>query len=212
MAASILGDRGFHSRREFLRLAAATGSLSLLVFLPQPATGAAPSLTWPAATEVVRRQLALRRGYQVGDLITRGDVEPSFKTLAGLGWLVADRDQILQKILDDGHFLARELRSPAGQKFMRGVSKEPLVYDRLDRLSEMPGGQQLIHDIIPLPNGQKFMAKKPTPGFTDLTILLPKQANGKTPRDKDFNKPTGKIYAENDLVKALEKAWQNRTA
>jgi hypothetical protein len=50
------------------------------------------------------------------------------------------------------------------------------------------------------------MAKKPTPGFTDLTTLLPKQANGKTPVNKDFNKPTGKIYTEAALVAAIQKA------
>lgn len=210
MAKSILGGDGILSRRTFLRRALVAGSATLLAIQPNFRLRAATTLTWGAVVETVKLQLATRHGYLPGDLITRGDVEPVFKKLHTLGWDVADREQLLKLVLEDGHFLAKQLRSAPGLKFARGVAREQLVFDRLDRLSNMPGGERLIHDMIRLPNGQSFMARRPTPGFTDLTILLPKQANGKTPRDKDFNKPTGKIYTESDLVKALEKSWQAR--
>ncbi len=210
MAKSILEGGGILSRRTFLRLATATSSALALAIVPIRPLLAATTLTWPQVTETVKGQLATRHGYLPGDLITRGDVEPVFKILHEQGWSVADRDQLLKLVLEDGSFLAKQLRSGPGLKFARGVAREQLVFDRLDRLSTMPGGERLIHDMIRLPNGQSFMARQPTPGFTDLTILLPKQANGKTPRDKDFNKPTGKIYTENDLVKALEKSWKAR--
>lgn len=206
MARSILECDGIPSRRRLLRLALAAGSLAA-VGLPTSLLAAAPKLPWATVVQTVRAQLATRHGYLPGDLIARGDVEPVMQALEKQGWKPATPEELLKLLLDDGHFLVRQLRSTPGMKFMRGVAKEPLVFDRLDRLSEMPGGQQLVHDIIRLPDGQQLMKKKPTPGFTDLSILLPKQANGKTPTIKDYSKPTGKIYTENDLVKALEKAY-----
>jgi hypothetical protein len=203
---------GIHSRRLFVRAVLAGGSIPLgIFFLATPGAAAPkPMLAWGDVTALVSRQLATRPGYQAGDLISQGDVTPVFKLLEERGWKVADKEEILQRVLDDGHFLVKQLRTEPGVKFARGVAKEALALDHLDRLCAMPGGQQLVHDMLRLPNGQAFMSKKPTQGFTDLTILLPKQANGKTPRDPDFDKPTGKIYTEAALLAALEKSWKGK--
>lgn len=202
---------GIPSRRQFLRLCAAAGSLAATSFLGENASTFAQvrvTLTWGQVTDLVLRQLASRRGYQSGDLLSQGEVRPVFDVLAQAGWVVADRDEIIRLVLEDGHYLVKQSRTSVGLKFLRGVAKQSMVYDRLDRLCAMPGGQQLVHDMMRLPNGQDLMKPKPTPGFTDLTSLLPKQANGKSPRNKDFDKPTGKIYTEAQLVKALEKSWK----
>jgi hypothetical protein len=202
---------GIHSRRQFLRVSVVAGSAQLLaISLAAPTRGQASkkSISWNDVAETVHRQLATRQGYQSGDLIAKSEVTAVLDQLKSLGWDVPERDKLLGLFLDDGHFLVQELRTPAGVRFIRGVAQQPIVFDRLDRLSGMPGGQRLIHDMIRLPNGQSFMSPHPTPGFTDLTILLPKQANGKTPRDPNFNKPTGKLYTEKDLLKALEERWK----
>ena len=47
---------------------------------------------------------------------------------------------------------------------MRRVAADPNVYDRLDRLSQMPHGQQTIRDMIKGPGGEKmvdYMTKSP---------------------------------------------------
>ena len=202
---------GIHSRRQFLRVSVVAGSAQLLAYvLAAPARGQPPKkdVAWTDVSETVHRQLATRRGYQPGDLIAKSEAGAALDQLKSLGWDAPERDKLLGLVLDDTHFLVQELRTAAGVRFIRGVAQEPIVFDRLDRLSGMPGGQRLIHDMIRLPNGQSFMASHPTPGFTDLTILLPKQANGKTPRDPNFNKPTGKLYTEKDLLKALEERWK----
>jgi hypothetical protein len=170
-----------------------------LAQVPQPPLDAAN------LEAIVRATLAARAGYRAGDLIAKGDVSAVFQQLELAGWSVAKQNEILKLVLDDGHFLVRELRTPAGLKFARATAKEPNAFDRLDRLSKEPGGEKLIRTLIHLPDGTNLMKKKPTPAFGDLTDLLPKQANGRTPNVKDFSKPTGKIYTENSLIALLKR-------
>jgi hypothetical protein len=155
----------------------------------------------------VNTTLAARQGYKPGDLISRGEVAAVCDALKQAGWDVPNRSELVKLSLDDGHFLVTELRTPDGVKFSRAIAGQSLPFDRLDRLSQQSGGEKLIHSLVTIPNGAKLMSSKPTPGFGDLNQLLPKQASGLTPKDKDFDKPTGKIYTEAQLVKALEKVW-----
>jgi hypothetical protein len=200
------------SRRAFLRVSARFGSAGLAIFFAPALAIASPpkELSWGEVPPLVGAQLAQRVGYRRGDLLSRGDARGVLEQLEARGWKVDESEELLEKFLDDGHFLVRELRTPTGQRFARGVANDRLVFDRLDRLTGMPGGQQLIHDMMRLPDGQQLMSQRPTPGFTDLTILLPKQANGRTPRDRNFNQPTGKIYTEEGLLSALEERWKQR--
>jgi hypothetical protein len=200
--------RRFVSRRSALALLAGTscglfglGSLGAASPLPKHK----PS--WADAQQIVARSLVYGPQYRPGDLISRGDAQRALDHLKVAGWQAPDQNKLLAKVLDDGHFLVRELRTPAGLAFSRAVANQSNSFDRLDRLSQQPGGQKLVHSIIRLPDGVKLMSPKPTPGFGDLTELLPKQANGRTPKVPDFNKPTGKIYTESQLLAELKKAW-----
>src|SRR5687768_10033139 len=150
MAVPIRNSAGIHSRRRFLRLTAVASSASIFTILPIPPACAAVrvTLTWGQVSEITRRQLAAKRGYQPGDLLAQGDARPVFEQLAKAGWQIADKDALIRLMLDDSHFLVKQLRTPAGVKFAHGVAKQSLVFDRLDRLSSMPGGQQFIHDMI----------------------------------------------------------------
>jgi hypothetical protein len=182
---------------------AATGSAAMIAISTESLSAQGKPVDLAALVGTV---LSAKHGYRPGDILSQEDAKAVFDVLAKAGVKVSDQDKITKLLLEDGVFLVKELRTPPGIKFMRGVARESQPFDRLDRLSAMPGGERLVHDMIRLPNGQNFMSKKPTPGFTDLTTLLPKQANGKTPVDKDFNKPTGKIYTEAALVEAIQKA------
>lgn len=201
------------SRRDFLRVTVATGSLiaaNLSVNLAQ-AADKAKLLPWQQVVEVVHTQLAARPGYQpaymTGDLLSRSDVQGALDALKKAGWNVANREEILKETLEDNDFLVRELRTSTGRKFSRAVMSDELVYDRLDRLTKFSGGQNLVHTIITLPDGAKLMGPHPTPALGNLMELLPKQASGFTPTDKNFDKPTGKIYAEPKLLKVLAESY-----
>jgi hypothetical protein len=167
--------------------------------------------SWDEVSAAVGTALATRQGYRPGDIISQQDVKGVLAALKEEGWEVPEQSELLEMVLEDSNFLVRQARSAAGTKFMRGVAGDKLPFDRLDRLSRMPGGQQLVQSIIHLPDGQALMGKHPTPGLRDLTELLPKQANGLTPVDKNFNKPTGRIYTEADLLSALEDRWKKRS-
>jgi hypothetical protein len=173
--------------------------------------GAKVALDWPAVQQIVQHSLASRQGYRPGDLVSRGDAEQALERLKTAGWDVPEKSKLVSLCLDNGHFLVRELRTPAGLAYSRAVARQSLPFDRLDRLSQEPGGQKLIHSIVNLPDGVKLMSPKPTPGFGDLTELLPKQANGRTPKVKDFDRPTGKLYTGQQLLAELKRRWDARS-
>ncbi len=213
MAILAFGGVSVVSRREFLRLGLAGGSL-LLGIGAEKFCAAAPTQKlpdWKTVEQTAKSTLASRQGYQPGDLLAKSDVQGVLTQLQQLGWEVANRQELQKKTLDDGHFLVKELRTTAGLKFSRAVQHDDNVFDRLDRLSEYSGGHKLIDTIVHLPDGTKLMLNKPTPGFSDLMSLLPKQANGLTPTNKDFSKPTGKIYNETELLKALADSYVKAT-
>lgn len=200
---------GLPSRRQFLRATAGCGSVVLGFFLVNSSLGN-PPLSWQSIVSAVGSTLAARQGYRPGDIISQQDVKGVLAALKEEGWEVPEQSKLMELVLEDSNFLVRQARTQAGTKFMRGVAGDKLPFDRLDRLSRMSGGQQLVQTIIHLPDGQALMGRHPTPGLGDLTELLPKQANGLTPVDKNFNKPTGRIYTESELITALEERWKKK--
>ena len=158
--------------------------------------------------EVVQRHFATLPDYRPGDIIAQGDVGPIFKQLRILGWSVTDHKGILRRVPKDGEYLVRQLRTGPGRKFMAQVSGYSLVYDRMERTIRLKGGQQLIHDVIRLPDGHKYLQVKPTPGFKNLAELLPKTASGKPPKGKDYDKPTGRIYTVRTLLQMLQQSYE----
>ncbi len=153
-------------------------------------------------------ELAQREGYQSGDLITQSDVKAVLKTLVGAGWQPADHKEILNLALPDDDALVRTLGTNNGRKFMRQAAGADLIYDRLDRVCRVSGGERMITDLAKLPDGGKYaQLKRPNgvPGFLDL---LPKTASGKRRSIKNYEAPTGRIYNETQLTKKLEESYQ----
>lgn len=161
---------------------------------------------WSELRKVVERHFAELRGRQPNDILMASEAKGSLEALAKAGWKPKEDAKLLARVPADSDFLVRELRGSEGRKFLAATTSEALVYDRLDRLVQYPGGDRLVHSVIRLPNGPTFMRPKPTPGFGTLMDLLPKNASGKTPVDPQFNKPTGKIYTSAAWIKELEAA------
>ena len=95
--------------------------------------------------------------YRPGDLITREEVEPLLGQLRRTGLPLPDAKQILEKVPAKDEFLVATIRTPDGRKFMRQISGYRDAYDRLDRLSRLPHGQQTIRDLIRGPDGYKMI-------------------------------------------------------
>ena len=148
---------------------------------------------------------------QKGDLISQGDVQPIFAVLQQLGWVVEDQKEILTMVLSDQDFLVRTLRSQRGERFMRQVANDKLIYDRLNRIVRVQGGQRMLEDLIKLPDGATYAKADRARAVPGLLDLLPKNRSGKTREIRDYNKPTGKIYTATQLIDRLETSHRTAT-
>ncbi|MEX0586284.1 MAG: hypothetical protein WD176_06555 [Pirellulales bacterium] len=185
--------------------------LGATLFLPKCAAAAdAPQKELPTFSQIqrhVRAHLQSTKGYQPGDLLTKTQVQPVFAALATLGWKVAEVDEILELVCDDQDALVRHLRSPQGAKLMRAAGKDTAVYNRLHRLTMTDGGPAHLRDMLKLPNGVE-VAKALTndPRGKDIARRL-----SRSPKAPDFDKPTGLIYTEAQLIDRLRTSYTKAT-
>lgn len=160
----------------------------------------------PAFSEVrqaVLRHFERQADFRPTDLITRDQVEPLLAKLQGMGLPLTDAKQILEMVPAKGDFLVEQLGTPAGRSFMRRAAVYPNAYDRLDRLSRMPLGQQTVRDLIKGPGGEKmieYMTK--APGGLELGKML-----SNCPDGQHFNTPTGRIYTVEMLLARLQESY-----
>jgi hypothetical protein len=141
--------------------------------------------------------------YQPGDLVTRSQVLEALEKVSDAGAKVPDAARIVELTLPDSSFLARELSTPAGRKFMRKVGRNPDGFSRLDRLSSISRGQSTVRDLIRNPNGDKFIEYLATTrGGRKLGSTLGGAQGG-----TDINKPTGRIYTAEDLLSELQRSF-----
>lgn len=177
----------------------------LLLALMSGALGAADPEPLPTSAEVqgvVREYFAGVKDYEPGDLITRGQVEAVLAQLKEAGWEVSEAKELTGAALPDGSFLPQQLSSRKGRRFMRQISKFPGGYDRLERLSQLPDGRRIVRKLIEGPDGYKMVEYlTSTRGGKNLGRML-----SRTPRGKGFNKPTRKIYTEQELLERLEES------
>lgn len=115
-----------------------------------------PIPTWAQVEKALNEHFRQLGDYRPGDLITREDVAPAFAQLRKLGWTVPGQDQIVGRMLDNGHPLVVSLRSPAGKTFMRKISHQAGIYDRLNLVLKQHRGDELIRDLIKLPKGAEI--------------------------------------------------------
>jgi hypothetical protein len=155
--------------------------------------------------QTVWRHFEKQRDFQPDDLITREQVEPLLAQLQRMGLPLDDAKQILDKLPTKSDFLVEQFNTPGGRRFLRRVAADPNVYDRLDRLSQMPQGRQTIRDMITSPAGEKmvdYMTKSPAGVGIGKILSSGQQA-------EQFGSPTGRIYTVDALLTRLQ---QSRSA
>lgn len=146
-------------------------------------------------------------GIGPADLISQGEVKELLEAIEELGWEVEDQDKILAQTLTDSHPLVKTLSTRHGQKFMKKVSGYQLIYDRLDRVTGVSGGQRMLRDLVKLPDGYRYAKMKTTGAVPDLLALLPKKGNGRKRQIRDYDQPTGKLYTPTDVLKRLRESY-----
>lgn len=173
-----------------------------------PKNAPKPFPTFEEVERLVRQHFADRKDYRFGDLITRQDVEPVYKKLAGRGWKIAEWSQIEKQFLSDRDYLVKQLRSRRGQPFMREISHMPNGYDRVDRLRKMPYGRQRIKELIRGPDGHKLIQyMTTTQGGSNLGRSL-----SRTRKGKNFNRATGRIYTLDQFLACLKQSHKAEQA
>lgn len=159
----------------------------------------------PSLSEVkqaVLRYFKAQPDFRTGDLVTRDQVEPLLRQLQKMGLPLPDAKQILEKVPSKDEFLAQQLSTPNGRNFMRKISGYKDGYDRLDRLSRLPHGEQTVRDLIRGPGGEKMIEYMTTAsGGKELGKML-----SDAPLGKNFNDPTGRIYTVEKLMARLEQS------
>jgi hypothetical protein len=167
-----------------------------------------PLPEWKDVQAAVAGHFAGQAAYQPGDLLSQGEVTPLFPKLAALNWTVVDSREITALLLPDNDFLVTQLQTRAGRKFMRRIAHLPGGYDRIDRLRGMDRGRQRVRELIQGPDGDKLIEYlTTTPQGKNLGRSLSQGTGG-----KEFNKPTQKLYTEQDLLRRLQTSYQAEAA
>ncbi len=176
------------------------GDVAAAADAPRSVAKPIPSLS--ELKQAVLRYFRAQRDWRPGDLITRDQVEPLLAQLRRTMLPLPDAKQILGDVLAKDSFLAEQLRTRNGRKFMRQISGYDDAYDRLDRLSRLPHGKQTIIDLIRGPDGYKMIEyMTTTPGGKALGKQL-----SNAPKGKDFNDATSRIYTVEMLLQRLERS------
>ncbi len=141
--------------------------------------------------------------YRPGDFVTREDALPLLNKLQKSGLPAADAGKIASQMVGRSEFLAAQLATPQGKAFMRRIARYPNAFDRLDRLSQLPRGEQTIRDLIRGPGGERLVQyMTETNGGKNLGKQL-----SEIPNSPDFNSPTGRIYTAERLLDQLQAAY-----
>jgi hypothetical protein len=162
-----------------------------------------PLPSFDNVTKQVQQLLALDPDYQPGDLLTASKAERILTKLDQLHWKVADGREIVKQLLPDGDWMAEKLQASDGREFMRQIAKMPGGYDRVDRLRHMPNGEIHITDFIETPDGSAMIEyMTTTQEGKNLGNFLSADPDG-----HNFNKPTGRIYTEQEFLKRLKLSY-----
>ena len=174
-----------------------------------PAAGAKPveAKIDPQVQALMDKHLRLDPTYSPGDLLTRYMVEPIYNEIVARGLKPSDDpESAYTPILRDDHPLAQELRSPAGRALMKKIGNKPLAYDRLERLSWLPGGQEWARQLINSPDGAEMFDRL----FSDDGVAAIEKKFAEHSSGANFSLPTGRIYTEAALGAQLTAALRKQ--
>jgi hypothetical protein len=166
-----------------------------------------PAKTDRSPAKVIESYFATLPGYQKGDLITRSQIEKVIAKLEVSGTKVPNAGAIAKSGMADDSFLVREFATAEGRRFMRKMSQRPGMYAYLDRLSTIPRGQTIVHDLIGKKDGDKFVEYlATTKGGHNMGSMMAHTRGG-----TDLNTPTGRIYTADDLIAAFKGAMAKQS-
>jgi len=152
---------------------------------------------------IVQKTLAADRDYRAGDLLCQSRVTKVLAQLKGAGWDVTESRELLSRVPADNEFLVQVLRSKRGLSLMRRISGITAGYDRVDNLSRIPNGRGIVEKLIQGPDGYKLIEYlADSRGGKNLGQML-----GRGDPNADLNRPTGRIYTEQQLLDALQKLY-----
>jgi hypothetical protein len=180
--------------------------LAVLLMVATSATAATAAS--PPSFDMVIRTLTdyfkSQSDFRRGDLLNQQQVTEALQAVADkAGWKVPDADKIAELALPVNSFLVGELATPDGKRFMRKIAASPGTYSRLDRLSQISQGQQVVSQLIGDVGGDTFITYLATTNSGhNLGQMLAGAQQG-----SDLNLPTGRIYTADDLLAALKKAY-----
>jgi hypothetical protein len=149
---------------------------------------------------LVLQHFASLPDYEAGDLITQSATAKLFQKMEQQGWMVADGSELLERVLPEDDILVQQMRTKKGRKFWSKICTLPGGIDRLDRLARMPQGEANVRDLIQkIPDGDKWIE--------GMTTTRRGQRMGerlsRSPGNRDFNKPTKRIYTAEILLQEL---------
>ena len=166
---------------------------------------------WDQVERAARSAMCSREGYRPGDILARSEAQSCFARLAALGWEPAGAAELTAAVPADDEFIVKHLlgkNNKDGQRFMRHVATYPEGYDRLDRMIRMPRGEIITEDLIHNPGGYQMVEYLATAqGGYEMGKML-----SQTPKGKNFNQPTGRIYTADQLIARLKASYTADTA
>jgi hypothetical protein len=181
-------------------------TLVIALYLMAGSIGAAPQVANPNAQTVktaVEQYFVAVPNYQAGDLITRSQIEKLLAKFDDAGVPVPAPEELAARGVADSSFIARELSTAGGRKFMRRLASTPGAFSHVDRLSSISGGEQLIRDLVRGKDGDKLIEYlATTKGGQKMGKMM-----SAVPSGTDLNRPTGRIYTAADLVAAINAAY-----
>jgi hypothetical protein len=140
--------------------------------------------------------------YQPGDILTDEHVKKILKMLAKAGYGVPDPLAIRSRVVPNDSPLRQQFDSSRGRRFLRKIGQIPGGLERMERLAQMPQGEQLMRQLQRDPGGEKMIEYLATTASGRRLGAM--TADG--PHGVNLNEPTGRIYTESDLLKAIHHA------
>lgn len=195
-------------RQPFAKVPALTFACSILLVSSTRSASGNEVPSWDKVEQIVLRYFDSAWDKEHVHFMTQGHAKTVFTQLEQLGWRIEDPKSLMKDIPADSEFLIQQLASPQGQAMLKHLPDEKLLYDRLDRLIQRPGGRRLVRDLIRLPDGYRYAKSKRPRGVPAMKEFLPKTSKGKDAKIENYNKPTGRIYTLELFLDRLRKVHE----
>ena len=105
-------------------------------------------------------EFVAKHNVPTNEIISQQDVLPLLAVLESAG-MILDRKELMKMIPGDQSSLVQLLRTPNGRKFIGQTSNNKLMFDRLERIGNEPGGKRLLRDLMKLPAATLFSFNTP---------------------------------------------------